>query len=45
MSDILILTHVDYCPPGHLSDFLTARRLDFRVLRAVRKSLRWPGGQ
>nr|MBO2511010.1 GMP synthase [Gammaproteobacteria bacterium] len=34
MSDILILTHVDYCPPGHLSDFLTARRLDFRVLRA-----------
>lgn len=34
MTDILILTHVDYCPPGHLASVLEAQRLDFTVLRA-----------
>jgi len=34
MSDILILTHVDYCPPGYLARVLDERQLDFSVLRA-----------
>ena len=34
MTDILILTHVDYCPPGHLASVLQAQQLDFTVLRA-----------
>lgn len=33
MSDILILTHVDYCPAGHLARVLDERQLDFTVLR------------
>ncbi len=33
MSEILILTHVDYCPPGHLAQVLDERQLDFTVLR------------
>lgn len=33
MTDILILTHVDYCPPGHLAAVLEAQQLDFTVLR------------
>lgn len=34
MTDILILTHVDYCPAGHLAHVLDAQQLDFCVLRA-----------
>lgn len=34
MTDILILTHVDYCPPGHLAAVLEAHQLDFTVLRS-----------
>jgi GMP synthase-like glutamine amidotransferase len=34
MSDILILTHIDYCPPGHLARVLDDARLDFHTLRA-----------
>ncbi len=34
MSDILILTHIDYCPPGHLARVLDEARRDFIVLRA-----------
>ncbi|WP_296220270.1 type 1 glutamine amidotransferase [Pseudomonas sp. UBA2684] len=33
MSDILILTHIDYCPPGHLAAVLDAAQRDFQVLR------------
>lgn len=33
MSDILILTHIDYCPPGHLATVLDEVRLDFHTLR------------
>ena len=33
MTDILILTHVDYCPPGHLAAVLEAHQLDYTVLR------------
>ncbi|WP_332775438.1 type 1 glutamine amidotransferase [Polaromonas sp.] len=33
MSDILILTHIDYCPPGHLARVLDQAQCDFRVLR------------
>ncbi|HSX69509.1 MAG TPA: GMP synthase, partial [Pseudomonas sp.] len=33
MTDILILTHVDYCAPGHLATVLDAQGLDFTVLR------------
>lgn len=33
MTDILILTHVDYCAPGRLAEVLEARQLDFTVLR------------
>lgn len=32
MSDILILSHIDYCPPDHLG-VLGAARCDFSVLR------------
>ncbi len=35
MSDILILTHAEFCPPGHLGAVLAARGLDFRVIRAT----------
>lgn len=34
MTDILILTHVDFCTPGHLATVLQARGLGFTVLRA-----------
>ena len=34
MTDILILTHVDYCPPGHLGTVLDALHLPFTVLRS-----------
>ncbi|MGH8434056.1 MAG: type 1 glutamine amidotransferase [Pseudomonas sp.] len=34
MTDILILTHVDYCPAGHLASVLDAQQLDFCVVRA-----------
>ena len=33
MSDILILTHIDYCPPGHLAKVLDEACLDFQTLR------------
>ena len=33
MTDILILTHVDYCAPGHLATVLEQHGLDFTVLR------------
>src|SRR3990167_6581260 len=33
MSDILILTHIDYCPPGHLARVLDEARLDVHTLR------------
>jgi len=33
MSDILILTHIDYCPPGHLARVLDEARLDVQTLR------------
>ncbi len=33
MSDVLILTHVDYCAPGHLANFLAREGQDFTVLR------------
>ncbi|MBB2496371.1 type 1 glutamine amidotransferase [Aquipseudomonas ullengensis] len=34
MTDILILTHVDYCAPGHLATVLAEQGLDFTILRA-----------
>ncbi|KAF1054689.1 MAG: GMP synthase [glutamine-hydrolyzing] [Stenotrophomonas maltophilia] len=34
MTDILILTHADFCPPGHLARVLDRAQLDFQVLRA-----------
>ncbi len=34
MSGILILTHADYCAPGHLATFLEREGRDFTVLRA-----------
>lgn len=40
MSDVLILTHVDYCPPGHLAQVLEARGRAFEVLRADLGELR-----
>ncbi|WP_282338323.1 type 1 glutamine amidotransferase [Pseudomonas sp. PS02288] len=33
MSDILILTHADFCSPGHLAETLDAQGLAFDVLR------------
>ena len=33
MTDILILTHTDYCTPGHLGTVLDAAQCDFSVLR------------
>ncbi|MCY1494160.1 GMP synthase [glutamine-hydrolyzing] [compost metagenome] len=34
MTDILILTHADFCPPGHLATVLDRAGLDFDVRRA-----------
>jgi len=34
MTDILILTHIDFCPPGHLACVLDTEQRDFQVLRA-----------
>ncbi|MHB9800190.1 type 1 glutamine amidotransferase [Pseudomonas sp. MT3] len=34
MTDILILTHVDFCPPGHLATVLDRLGLPFEVRRA-----------
>ncbi|MGL4318008.1 MAG: type 1 glutamine amidotransferase [Pseudomonas sp.] len=34
MTDILILTHVDYCAPGHLAAVLAEQGLDFTIVRA-----------
>lgn len=39
MSDILILTHVDHCTPGHLAAVLESRGLDFTVVRVDRGEL------
>ncbi|WP_277372393.1 type 1 glutamine amidotransferase [Pseudomonas sp. AA-38] len=33
MSDVLILTHIDYCSPAHLADVLRARGIAHDVLR------------
>ncbi|CAD5109589.1 type 1 glutamine amidotransferase [Zestomonas carbonaria] len=33
MTDVLILTHIDYCPAGHLARVLDEHQVDFRVLR------------
>lgn len=33
MTDILILTHADFCAPGHLADVLNREQRDFTVLR------------
>lgn len=33
MSDVLILTHIHYCPPAHLAHVLQARGCAFEVLR------------
>lgn len=33
MTDILILTHADFCPPGHLASLLDAEQRAFTVLR------------
>ena len=33
MADVLILTHIDYCPPAHLAQVLQARACSFDVLR------------
>jgi GMP synthase (glutamine-hydrolysing) len=33
MTDILILTHTDYCAPGYLVDVLDERGVNYRVLR------------
>lgn len=33
MSDVLILTHIDYCSPAHLADVLHARGIAHDVLR------------
>lgn len=33
MADVLILTHIDYCPPAHLAQVLQARGCGFDVLR------------
>ncbi|HZX52551.1 MAG TPA: type 1 glutamine amidotransferase [Pseudomonas sp.] len=34
MSDVLIFTHIDYCPPAHLGQVLEQAGCSFRVLRA-----------
>ena len=34
MTDILILTHIDYCPPAHLGKVLEQAGHAFTVLRA-----------
>lgn len=33
MADVLILTHIDYCPPAHLAQVLELRGCSFDVLR------------
>lgn len=33
MADVLILTHIDYCPPAHLAQVLQARACSFDVRR------------
>jgi GMP synthase-like glutamine amidotransferase len=33
MSDVLILTHIDYCPPAHLAEVLRRRGIAHDVLR------------
>ncbi|HEY1029466.1 MAG TPA: type 1 glutamine amidotransferase [Pseudomonas sp.] len=33
MADVLILTHIDYCPPAHLAQVLRARGCGFDVVR------------
>lgn len=33
MADVLILTHIDYCPPAYLAQVLQARGCSFDVLR------------
>lgn len=40
MADVLILTHIDYCPPAHLAQVLQARGCSFEVLRADLGELR-----
>ncbi|WP_425328281.1 type 1 glutamine amidotransferase [Pseudomonas nitroreducens] len=40
MTDILILTHVDFCPPGHLGVVLDRLQLPFDVRRADLGELR-----
>ncbi|GIZ12017.1 type 1 glutamine amidotransferase [Pseudomonas sp. NCCP-436] len=40
MADVLILTHVDYCPPAHLATVLQARGCSFDVLRVDQGELR-----
>ncbi|WP_447592682.1 type 1 glutamine amidotransferase [Aquipseudomonas campi] len=39
MSDILILTHVDHCTPGHLAAVLESRGIGFSVVRVDRGEL------
>ncbi|WP_439888247.1 type 1 glutamine amidotransferase [Pseudomonas sp. MBLB4123] len=39
MTDILILTHIDYCPPGYLAQVLEEAGRDFSVLRVDRGEL------
>lgn len=34
MTDILIVTHIDYCPPAHLAQVLEQAGQSFRVVRA-----------
>ena len=33
MADVLILTHIDYCPPAHLAQVLQTRGCSFDVRR------------
>ena len=40
MADVLILTHIDYCPPAHLAQVLLARGCSFDVLRVDLGELR-----
>lgn len=40
MADVLILTHIDYCPPAHLAQVLQARGCRFDVLRVDLGELR-----
>ena len=40
MADVLILTHIDYCPPAHLAQVLQVRGCSFDVLRVDLGELR-----